>query len=93
MSFGHPWLLLVLLVVPLALGLHRLAERRRVRYAGRFTNGHVLAPGAGRPSRRLAGPAALGDDQIEGSAVHPQRGVIVLRDLDVVPDQRPAEPV
>jgi Ca-activated chloride channel homolog len=43
MSFGHPLLLLTLLVVPAAVGLYLLAQRRRMRYAIRFTNLDVLA--------------------------------------------------
>jgi Ca-activated chloride channel family protein len=43
MSFGQPLLLLSLLVIPLAVGLYLLAERRRMRYAIRFTNVDVLA--------------------------------------------------
>ena len=57
MSFGHPYLLLTLLVVPLALALFRLAERRRMRYAVRYTNVDVLASVAGgRSRRRLLAP-------------------------------------
>jgi Ca-activated chloride channel family protein len=54
MSFGHPLLLLTLLVVPLTIALYRLAERRRMRYAVRYTNVDVLAlvAGTGRPWRR-----------------------------------------
>jgi Ca-activated chloride channel family protein len=47
MSFGSPLLLLALLAVPAALGLHVLAERRRARYAVAFTNLNVLATVAG----------------------------------------------
>ena len=43
MSFGHPLLLLTLLVIPIAVALYVLAERRRMRYAIRFTNVDVLA--------------------------------------------------
>jgi Ca-activated chloride channel homolog len=43
MSFAQPLLLLSLLVIPLAVGLYLLAERRRMRYAIRFTNVDVLA--------------------------------------------------
>ena len=54
MSFGSPWMLLALLVVPFAVGLYLLAERRRMRYAVRYTNVDVLASVAGgRPWRRL----------------------------------------
>jgi Ca-activated chloride channel family protein len=42
-SFEHPLLLLTLLVVPAAVALYVLAERRRMRYAIRFTNVDVLA--------------------------------------------------
>jgi Ca-activated chloride channel family protein len=42
-SFDRPWLLLTLLVIPAALLLYRLAERRRMKYAIRFTNLEVLA--------------------------------------------------
>jgi Ca-activated chloride channel family protein len=53
MSFGHPLLLLTLLVVPAAVLALRLAERRRMRYAVKYTNLEVLAAVAGgRPWRR-----------------------------------------
>jgi len=57
MSFGHPLLLLALLVVPAAVGLYLVAERRRMRYAVRFTNLDVLAGVAGgRAWRRYVPP-------------------------------------
>jgi Ca-activated chloride channel family protein len=43
MTFERPFLLLALLLVPLAIALYVLAERRRMRYAIRFTNVDVLA--------------------------------------------------
>lgn len=43
MSFLSPWLLLSLLVVPAAVAVWLLAERRRMRYAVRYTNVEVLA--------------------------------------------------
>lgn len=59
MSFGHPLLLLTLLVVPLAIVAFRFVERRRMRYALRYTNLDVLAAVApARPWRRYV-PAAL----------------------------------
>lgn len=59
MSFENPLLLLTLLVVPAALALYLLAERRQMRYAVRFTNLEVLARVAGgRPWRRYL-PLAL----------------------------------
>jgi Ca-activated chloride channel family protein len=58
MSFGDPLLLLALLAVPLAVGIYLLAERRRMRYAVRYTNVDVLALVAGgRQWRRLVAPA------------------------------------
>ncbi|TML26323.1 MAG: VWA domain-containing protein [Actinobacteria bacterium] len=43
MTFERPLLLVTLLLVPLAIALYVLAERRRMRYAIRFTNVDVLA--------------------------------------------------
>jgi Ca-activated chloride channel family protein len=51
MSFQSPWLLLALLLVPLAIAIYVLAERRRMRYAVRFTNLDVLAGVVGGGSR------------------------------------------
>jgi Ca-activated chloride channel homolog len=58
-SFGHPLLLLTLLVVPAAIGGLVLADRRRMRYAVRFTNLDVLAGVAGGGRWRRIVPAAL----------------------------------
>jgi Ca-activated chloride channel family protein len=59
-SFGTPWLLLTLLVLPLAIVLYLVAERRRMRYAVRFTNVDVLASVAtGRSWRRPLTAAVL----------------------------------
>ena len=54
MTFGHPLLLLTLLVIPAAVAAYRVNERRRARYAVRFTNVVVLEQvvGAVRPWRR-----------------------------------------
>jgi len=55
MSFDRPLFLLALLAVPVAVGIYFLAERRRMRYAIRFTNLEVLATVVGRrPWRRYA---------------------------------------
>ena len=43
MSFQSPWLLLSVLLLPVAVGVWMLAERRRMRYAVRYTNIDVLA--------------------------------------------------
>jgi len=55
MSFGHPLLLLTLLVIPAGFALYRVvASRRRTQYAVRYTNVDVLASvaAAERPWRR-----------------------------------------
>jgi Ca-activated chloride channel homolog len=49
-SFGRPLFLLALLVVPIAIGIYVLAERRRMRYSLAFTNLDVLASVVGRAS-------------------------------------------
>ena len=59
MSFGHPLLLLTLLVIPAAILALRLAERRRMRYAVRYPNLDVLAGVVDGRSRRRYVPAAL----------------------------------
>jgi Ca-activated chloride channel homolog len=58
-SFQSPWLLLALLAVPLAVALYLLAERRRMRYAVRFTNMDVLATVARGGSRRRLIPPVV----------------------------------
>jgi Ca-activated chloride channel family protein len=58
-TFERPLLLLALLAVPLALALYVLAERRRMRYAIRFTNLDVLARVVGDRYRRRFVPLAL----------------------------------
>ena len=59
MTFERPLLLLTLLVVPLALALYVLSERRRMRYAIRFTNLDVLAGVVNGGYRRRFVPLAL----------------------------------
>jgi Ca-activated chloride channel family protein len=58
-TFERPWLLLSLLLVPLAIGLYVLAERRRMKYAVRFTNVDVLADVVGGRSWRRVVPLVL----------------------------------
>ncbi|MGZ4390370.1 MAG: VWA domain-containing protein [Gaiellaceae bacterium] len=59
MTFGAPYLLLSLLAVPLAIVLWRMADRRRMRYAVRYTNVDVLATVAGGRQWRRYLPAGL----------------------------------
>jgi Ca-activated chloride channel family protein len=58
MTFGHPYLLLTLLLVPIVAGLYLLGRRRRMRYAIAYTNVDVLAAVVeGRSWRRVVPPA------------------------------------
>jgi Ca-activated chloride channel homolog len=59
MSFQNPLFLLALLAVPLAIGLYVLSERRRMRYAVRFTNMDVLAGVTGGTAWRRYVPPIL----------------------------------
>jgi Ca-activated chloride channel family protein len=61
MTFGHPLLLLTLLLVPAAVAAYRWNERRRPRFAVRFTNVAVLEQvlAARRPWRRWLTNAVL----------------------------------
>lgn len=57
MSFKSPWLLLGLLLLGVAVGVWMLAERRRMRFAVRYTNVDVLATVvSGRSWSRLVPP-------------------------------------
>ncbi|MEA2291323.1 MAG: Ca-activated chloride channel [Solirubrobacteraceae bacterium] len=58
MSFREPLLLAALVLVPLALAAYLAAQRRRRRYAVRYSNVEVLALAAGRDWARHV-PAAL----------------------------------
>ena len=59
MTFREPLLLLGLALVPLAVAAYVAAQRRRRRYAVRYTNVDVLAAVAGRSSWMRHLPAAL----------------------------------
>ena len=61
MSFERPWLLLSVLLLVAVVALWLLAERRRARYAVRYTNLDVLASVVGRPSwTRFVAPTLFG---------------------------------
>ncbi len=59
MTFGRPLLLLTLLIVPIAIGVYLLIQRRQMRYAVAYTNIDVLATVAGGRSWRRIVPPAL----------------------------------
>lgn len=87
MTFERPLLLLALLVVPLALGLYVLAERRRMRYAIRFTNLDVLAGVVGDRYRRRFVPLALFLLALAALCIgmaRPQHATLVPRDRATV---------
>src|SRR5207247_1447662 len=61
MSFQHPLLLTSVLLIGAAAGVWFLAERRRMRYAVRYTNLDVLASVVGgRPWLRYVPPTLFG---------------------------------
>jgi len=86
-SFERPWLLLALLVVPVAVALYLLAERRRMRYAIRFTNVDVLAGVLrGRIWRQYlpAGLFLLAIAALCVGVARPQRTTLVAKDRATV---------
>jgi Ca-activated chloride channel family protein len=76
-SFREPLLLAGLVLVPLALAAYVLAQRRRRRYAVRYTNLDLLAAAAGRDwARHLpAALALLALSALVGALARPQRVV------------------
>jgi Ca-activated chloride channel family protein len=84
MSFAAPMFLWSLLLVPLALALYVLAQRRRVRYAARFTNLDLLANVVdASPGRRRHLPAVFAIAALAALLVglaRPQMTVAVARD-------------
>ena len=87
MTFERPFLLLTLLLVPVAVALYVLAERRRVRYAIRFTNVDVLAGVVRRRIWRQYVPPVLFLLAIAALCVgmaRPQRTALVAKDRATV---------
>jgi Ca-activated chloride channel family protein len=86
-TFDRPLLLLTLLAVPLAVALYVLAERRRMRYAIRFTNLDVLAGVVGDRYRRRFVPLALFLLALAALCIgmaRPQHATLVPRDRATV---------
>jgi Ca-activated chloride channel family protein len=95
MSFGTPWLLVALLIVPAVLGLALWFERRRTRYAVAFTNLDLLASVVAerrRPWRRwiplalflvalVAASAALARPRLNLSVPSNRATVVLLVDV------------
>jgi Ca-activated chloride channel homolog len=87
MSFERPLLLLTLLAIPLAVGAYMLAERRRMKYAIRFTNLDVLAGVMKGQVWRQYVPPALFLLALAGLCIavaRPQRTTLVPRDRATV---------
>jgi Ca-activated chloride channel family protein len=87
MRFDHPLLLLTLLVVPVAVGVYLLAERRRMRYAVTYTNLDVLASVVGERSLRRYVPPALfllALAVLSIALARPQRSTLVASDRATV---------
>jgi Ca-activated chloride channel homolog len=84
MTFGHPLLLLTLLAIPAALVAYRLATRRRMEYAVRYTNVDVLASvvATGRPWRRwlMAGVFLLALATLCAALTRPHLQRLVVND-------------
>jgi Ca-activated chloride channel homolog len=86
-SFMHPILLLTLLLIPLAIALFVFAERRRMRYAVRFTNVDVLAGVVGGRIWRRFVPLALFLLALAAlclAVARPQRTTLVPKDRATV---------
>ena len=87
MSFAQPLLLLTLLVIPMAVALYVLAERRRMRYGIRFTNVDVLAGVVGGRIWRRYVPLVLFLLALAALCVgiaRPQRTTLVAKDRATV---------
>jgi Ca-activated chloride channel homolog len=104
MSFQSPWFLFSLVLLALAVGLWQLAERRRMRYAVRFTNMDVLATVvSGRSWPRLVPPSlfalalalllvGLARPQVERMVLTERATVILVVDTSRSMQARDVEP-
>ena len=104
MSFQSPWFLVSLLFLAAAIGVWIVAERRRMRYAVRFTNLDVLASVASGPSRvRLVPPVlfavslallllALARPHVERLVAKERQTVILVVDTSRSMQARDVEP-
>jgi Ca-activated chloride channel homolog len=104
MSFERPLLLLALLVVPAAVALYVVLERRRARDAVVFTNVELLASVAGgRPWRRYVPPllvvaalatlcAALARPHVETMVADERATVILVLDVSASMEAEDVEP-
>jgi Ca-activated chloride channel family protein len=104
MSFERPLLLLALLVVPAAVALYVVLERRRARHAVMFTNVDLLASVAGgRPWRRYVPPvlavaalatlcAALARPHMETMVADERATVILVVDVSASMEAEDVEP-
>ena len=87
MTFERPLMLVTLLLIPLAIALYLFAERRRMRYAIRFTNVDVLAGVVqGRIWRRFVPPVLflLALAALCVGMARPQRTTLVAKDRATV---------
>src|SRR5262249_34012380 len=87
MSFGHPLMLLTLLLVPVAVAVYLWLERRKAKYAMTFTNVDVLASvAAGRSLRRYVPPvlALLALAVLCVALARPHRTTLVASDQGTV---------
>ena len=104
MSFESPWFLVSLLFLAAAIGVWVVAERRRMRYAVRYTNLDVLASVVSGPSRvRLVPPVlfalslallllALARPHVERLVARERASVILVVDTSRSMQARDVEP-
>lgn len=104
MSFDRPWALVALLALPLLVWLYMVVQRRRARYAVRFTNLAVLAPLVARRSWRRALPpilvllalasltAAVARPNVRGFVASDRATVVLVLDVSGSMESRDVKP-